>query len=274
MKVFPMVPSRLFAFFLCLLPLTVSAHEFWIAPVAYQVEHEQRLQAHFRNGEEFEGTTLSFFAQRSVRFEMHVAGQVTRLTPRSGDSPALDVAPPIRDGLVTVVHESLPSSVTYRDWEKFLKFAAHKDFPQAAADHAAAGWSQVKFRERYSRHVKSLIAVGDGKGRDVDTGMTTEFIALSNPYDADFTQEMKVLLRYLDQPRADAQVEVFDRAPDGAVTISLHRTDAQGQVTVPVTRGHEYLFDAVVLRPAPEAGMAEGATVWETYWAALTFFVP
>jgi hypothetical protein len=85
---------------------------------------------------------------------------------------------------------------------------------------------------------------------------------------------MTVELRYQGAPRVDAQVEVFDRAPDDTVTITLHRTDAAGLATVPVLAGHEYLFDAVVLRRAPDPGDDPNAPVWETLWAALTFAVP
>ncbi len=274
MKVVHMFLSRLLAILICALPVSVAAHEFWIEPETYQVEPGERLQAVFKNGQEFEGSSLSFFERSSARFEMYADGQVMALTPRSGDSPALDVDAPVTDGLVSVVHETTPSLLTYREWEKFLKFAAHKDFKTAAADHIAAGWSQEMFRERYTRHVKALFAVGSGQGDDAATGMETEFIALTNPYVAGFDNNMRVEVQYRGAPRADAQVEVFDRAPDNSVTISLFRTDAAGQVSVPVQNGHEYLFDAVVLRSIPAPVAEENPLVWETLWAALTFKVP
>ena len=39
---------------------------------------------------------------------------------------------------------------------------------------------------------------------------------------------------------------------------------------MPVTQGHSYLFDAVVLAPIRDSEEA----VWDTFWAALTFAVP
>ena len=270
-----MILSRLLPLVLAALPLAATAHEFWIEPLAYKVEAGERLQAHFRNGEEFKGTTLSYFDRSAARFEMIAGGAVTVLTPRSGDSPALDVPSPVADGLVVVVHETTPSRLTYREWPKFLKFAAHKDFADAEARHLAAGWPQENFRESYSRHVKALIAVGSGQGTDAATGMKTEFVALTNPYGTDFDNDMKVRLLADGAPRADAQVEVFDRAPDGSVTITLHRTDAAGEAAIPVQSGHDYLFDAVVLQAAAQNGdNAAQPILWETYWAALTFAVP
>jgi hypothetical protein len=110
--------------------------------------------------------------------------------------------------------------------------------------------------------------VGAGAGTDLRTGMATEFVALENPYD-DPGDTVRVQLWEGDSPRADAQVEIFDRAPDGITTIDTVRTDAAGIAEIPVRPGHSYLLDAVILREADTGG-----AVWRTLWAALTFAVP
>lgn len=250
-----------------------AAHEFWIAPEHYQVQSGDPMAATLRNGENFKGTSLAWFDRRFTRFEMVAGDRVIPVAGRMGDTPALQAKAP-EDGLLIVLHETTESTVTYRDWDKFMRFAAHKDFPDAAAIHEKMGWPRDLFREAYTRHAKALIAVGDGAGADRSFGLATEFIALTNPYDDTFDNNMRVQVTYQDAPRADAQVEVFARAPDGTVEVSLHRTDADGIAEVPVQSGHEYLFDAVVLRPSPRAGNSETAPLWETLWAALTFAVP
>lgn len=275
MKVFAMFLSRLLLVASCALPLTpAAAHEYWIEPQTYQVAPGDTIQADFKNGQNFVGTTLAYFDRSSTRFETVFDGEVNPVAARAGDSPALQLDALNADGLLVVVYETAPSTLTYKEWEKFLKFATHKDFPNAATDHIAKGWSQEKFKESYTRHAKALIGVGSGAGADAALGLATEFVALSNPYAAGFDGQMSVALRYQDQPRADAQIEVFDRSPDDSVAITLHRTDAMGEATIPVTPGHDYLFDAVVLRPAPDAADDPDAPVWETLWAALTFAVP
>ena len=125
------------------------------------------------------------------------------------------------------------------------------------------------FTERYSRHAKSLIAVGSGAGSDRESGLETEFVALENPYTFK-GDTLPVQLFYQQKPRAAAQVEIFERAPDDSVSITLTQTDTEGRADIPVKPGHTYLLDAVVLRPSdPETG-----AIWETLWAALTFAVP
>lgn len=269
-----MIFSRLFVALLLLTGQPALSHEFWIDPEKYQVLPGDDLVANLRNGQNFKGTALAWFDNRFTRFETVSDAGVTPVTGRIGDTPALQITAPATDGLLIILHETTPSSLTYREWEKFLAFAAHKDFQKAAADHDAAGWPRAGFRESYTRHAKSLVAVGAATGQDHAFGMATEFIALTNPYAPDFDGQMRVQVTYQDAPRAEAQIEVFDRAPDGEVAITLTRTDARGEATIPVSPGHTYLLDAVVLRPSAQAGTAERAPVWETLWAALTFAVP
>ena len=85
---------------------------------------------------------------------------------------------------------------------------------------------------------------------------------------------MPLQLFYQGTPRAGAQVEVFEKSPDGRVTITLLRTDPVGHVLIPVKPGHRYLIDSVVLR-RPSDELAENLELdWESLWAALTFAVP
>ena len=78
-------------------------------------------------------------------------------------------------------------------------------------------------------------------------------------------------LFYRDAPRENAQIEVFAKAPDGSVEVFTVRTDDDGKATVPVSTGHRYMLDAVVLR-VPETEDAD--IVWESLWANLTFQIP
>ncbi len=245
---------------------TASAHEFWIEPLQYQVDTGQKVQARFRNGEEFKGIDLPFFDRRSDRFAYRLNGTTTNLSPRIGDSPAFDVDG-LTDGLLIISHETTPSTLNYATWEEFQKFADHKAFADIRARHDARGLPSQDFLERYTRHAKSLVAIGDGAGSDKRFGLATEFVAAANPYTDDLYGFFPVVLYDADTPRPDAQIEMFEQAPDGTVTVSLHKTDAQGAANLPVKPGHTYLLDAVILRPAPD----DIRPVWDTLWAALTF---
>ncbi len=245
------------------------SHEFWIEPLRYQLQTGETIEARFRNGEEFEGTELGFFDRRSAQLQIAFSGRRVDLTPRNGDRPAIS-AQPLGTGLHVLVHETKTSTIRYKEWAKFAKFAKHKDFPDIKARHDARGLPDADFTEQYSRHAKALVAIGGHEGADTRFGLETEIVALSNPYDPNFNQKLGIQVFDQSATRPDAQIEVFEKAPDVTVTVTLTRTDSQGLAMIATKPGHDYLLDAVVLRPAPD----DAEHVWETYWAALTFSVP
>jgi len=199
---------------------------------------------------------------------------VAAIAGRMGDRPAIQLPPPLRDGLMILAHEAAPSTLSYREWAKFIKFVEHKDFKDAVPTHEARGWAKENFKETYTRHSKSLIAVGHGEGADRALGLETEFVALENPYLPEFDGTMDVALTYNGVPRPDAQIEVYARSADDTVTVTITRTDDQGHAAIPLEAGFEYLIDAVVLRPVTGATTVEDGPVWETLWASMTFAVP
>ena len=250
-----------------------AAHEFWISPETYAVPPAGSITAAFRVGENLKGSSYSYLDRRTARLGFVTPDGPAEVQARLGDRPALDAVPaPVEDGLVVIVHETVDMTLTYREWQKFINFVEHKDFAGALEAHAARGLPQEGFIESYRRFAKSLVAVGDGAGADAPTGMETEIVARANPYTDDLSEGIAVQVLYQGAPRADAQVELFEKSGD-SVEVTLHRTDAEGVALLPVKPGYEYLVDAVVLRDTGNNNAEEGP-VWHSLWASLTFAVP
>lgn len=249
----------------------LAAHEFWIDPTDFSVDEGTPLVADIRVGQDMKGSAYSYVPPNFRRFDIVMNGTVTPVEGRAGDRPALNMAAP-ESGLAVVVHVTKDYTLVYREWEKFVTFCTHKDFEWALAQHAERGLPQTDFRELYSRHAKSLIAVGDGAGADSETGLETEIVALANPYTDDLSGGFPVRVLYQGKPRTEAQVELFERAPDGTVEIRLFTTDEEGRALLDVKAGHAYLADHVVMRPLEAT--SETDPVWESLWASLTFEVP
>jgi len=264
---------RRLAFLIAFFAWPVSAHEFWIEPQTYQPAPDGMLVADIVNGEDFAGSKLAYIPQRFAHFLMFRNGAVAPVIGRVGDRPALNMDT-LGDGLHVAVYQTRYSTVNYANWAKFQRFVDHKDFGDVLARHRARGLPEDDFDEVYSRFSKSLIGAGTGAGSDLRTGLLTELVALTNPYTDDLSGGMKLQLFYQNAPRADVQVEIFAKAPDGGVTQSFYRTNAQGIATIPVQPGHAYMADAVVLREPDPQLAADTGSVWETLWANLTWAVP
>ena len=247
-------------------------HELWLEPVDYVVPTDGRLVADIVNGEEFDGNKLVYLPSRISRFEIYAAEEIQAVEMRAGDRPGLDVAP-VQDGLNVAVYQSTAARITYTELDKFNRFVEHKSLPAPASAPYPTSLPDGGIVEAYWRYSKTLFGVGDAVGIDQPTGMETEFVALTNPY-TDAVTAMTATLLYQGEPRPNAQVEIFDKAPDGSVEVSTMQTSDDGTVTVTVTAGHEYMLDAVVLRAAQLPEALEMNADYETHWANLTFAVP
>lgn len=264
---------RFLAFFLSLVAGPAVAHEFWIEPLAYQVAADGTLEADIVNGQEFSGAKQPFLPQRFANFVLFSGEDVARVRGRPGDIPALQ-QDAVAEGLNIAAYQSNNAMVDYENWEKFQTFVDHKDLGDVLSQHRARGLAEENFLEVYSRYSKSLFGVGNSEGEDRRVGLETELVALTNPYTDDLSNGVSVQLYYRENVRANEQIEVFEKAPNGAVSIALYRTDDQGIGTFPVKPGHRYMVDAVVLRQ-PSASLQERTgAVWQTLWANLTFAVP
>ncbi len=84
-----MTPQRFWsALAVALLPMALSAHEFWIEPEAYQVPSGGTMSASLRVGETFGGAAQSYLPRNFERFDTQCAGQLSKVPGRAGDRPA------------------------------------------------------------------------------------------------------------------------------------------------------------------------------------------
>jgi hypothetical protein len=253
-----------------LLAVPALAHEFWIEPLSTQVAPGAPLVADLRVGDDLAGAKHAYIPRNFRRFDLALDDQILPVPGRIGDRPALNMQV-AGEGLAVALHVTRDHQITYRDFDKFTRFCTRKGFADVVDQHVARGFETSEVRERYSRYAKALVGVGAGDGADRAFGLEVELVALANPYRDDLSAGMPVQLLYQGAPLPDAQIELFERAPDLTVRLQTLRTDAAGQVRLPVVPGHFYLVDHVVMRaldPETENGMQ-----WESLWASLTFGV-
>lgn len=259
-----------------------KSHELWISPDKYLISLGDPLTAHIRIGQKFEGPSFPFVEMNFTRFEISNGATGKPVEGRTGDSPALNQQAE-HSGLNILLYETTANSVTYTDFEKFKSFVTHKGFPELVTRHDERGLPQTGFKERYFRYAKSLVAVDSGVGSDTRLGLEIEIVALKNPYTDDLSDGLPLQIFYQGLPRANAQVEIFERVGTSIeknaeemsrdVEVAIYQTDSQGKVTIPVRKGREYLVDTVVIRPLdPTINDADSSNpaVWESLWASMT----
>lgn len=245
----------------------LSAHEFWIAPADYTLTPDQPLVAELRVGQDFTGDTFPYLPPRFVRFDLIAGDEVLPLPGRIGDDPALNVSE-LPEGLLVLAYVSTPSSVTYEDADTYASYLAQEGLEFAADRNAARGIDPVGMTERFTRHAKSLVAVGNAAGQDRRLGLKVEIVAGVNPYVDDISDGLPVQLFRDGDVFPEALLRILMRLPDGALREVRLTTDAEGRATVPTVPGATVLANVVALYEE------EGEAQWHSHWASLTFAVP
>lgn len=254
--------------------LPALAHEVWIEPVSWQIEVDETVSAHLLNGQELSGIQLSWDPKSIALAQSWTTGTSQDLDGRFGDVPAFS-ATANSEGLLSLVYQSEPKTLTYPDFETFTGFLDEKGWSGILEQHDARGLPKSQVKETYSRFAKTLIAVGDATGADAPRGMELELVALDNPYLAATDDALRFQLIYQGVPLPDNRVTLFERAPDGAVRLSHQQTDAEGIASFDTNRGHMYLVDSVVVRqPSRDMFIETRGALWESLWASLTFKQP
>jgi hypothetical protein len=136
----------------------VMSHEFWLEPLAYQIEPGRRLTAELINGELFAGDKVPFIPQRIVSYVVFAGDKSARVSMRVGDTPGLQQAA-LGEGLHVVAYQSIVATLDYPEWGKFQSFASHKDLGDLLKRHTARSLPASNFVEAYSRYSKTLIGV-------------------------------------------------------------------------------------------------------------------
>jgi uncharacterized GH25 family protein len=266
---------RIYMSVACLISTPAYSHELWLEGADYEIAINEKVVSDLKVGENFQGSTYSFFPDSFQRFDITLAGQVKPVEGRLGNRPAVDIDA-LGEGLNILVYQSNNMIVTYTEFEKFASFVEHKALENALSKHEELGFPKDKFREVYSRYAKSLIGVGNAKGADKAYGLETEIVALENPYTDNLDNGFDVKVLYQGKPRKNAQVEIYEKMANskGAAQVFTTTTNNEGIASINVKPGYVYQLDAVVIRQPAKELAEEKDAVWETLWANMTFGTP
>lgn len=160
---------------------------------------------------------------------------------------------------------------------EFHDYLVHDGVVDMIAEREAAGMTNEDVDERYSKHVKAIVQVGDGRSGEwaADLGYPVEFIPLRNPYELSVGDELEVRFLRAGEPVANQIVYAnheFNHAhnPEGghadAVTA---RTNDDGVATIQLVAGGRWNVRAIHMVETT----SEPDVDYESNWATLTFQV-
>ncbi|MDP5170614.1 MAG: DUF4198 domain-containing protein [Bacteroidia bacterium] len=156
--------------------------------------------------------------------------------------------------------------------EDFFNYLEHEGLTEVISDRRTRGIANQVANEKYSKHVKAILQVGESRTDNFSTrlGYPIEFIPLTNPYSLSPGDMMSFKLLYLGEPLGNQTVHVSsrkNREEKGKEETTL-RTNANGEVSFPISNvGYWYIATIHMLESKEEN------FDYESNWATLTFEV-
>lgn len=254
---------------------TLDAHDLFLKPENFFVAPNKSVRVDVLNGT---FTTSEGAVVRDRLRDLAVAGPNGVDHPSTESWIAADKTSrwqlPVGKSGTYVLGASLLPRALKLDAKEFNSYLEEDGLPEVLADRRAKGELDKPARERYSKHVKSLIQVGSSIGGQTDIvfGYPAELVPLTNPYSIKPGGILRVRAM-LDGKRIPNQIVLSGgRNKSGAVIPEQSvRTDSAGVARIPLrASGTWYIKFISMRRIDPAAG---DSVDFESKWATLTFAV-
>jgi uncharacterized GH25 family protein len=260
------VSTPLVLIFLVALGATeAAAHYTFILPQVFRVTAGETLTIGFHSGDGFpeSAAILKRLQEPTIRTERG-AIKLGGLKEDGKRLVASTVVPTSSHIIVTALN---PPAVEQMKPDSFEKYLEEEGLGHIVRARAARGESGAPGRERYSMYAKAVLATGTpGDGYRSVAGLALEIIPEKDPYRLQSGEMLPVRVLFRGKPAADLQLTAASTA-EGFKTRVVGTTDAEGRVTVPVSRGQWRLHTILMER------VTEAEIDWESTWTTLTFEV-
>ena len=161
--------------------------------------------------------------------------------------------------------------------EDFNAYLEHDGVLDVLDDREEAGTLDDEATERYSKHVKALVQVGDARSDDFSTALDypIEFIPLQNPYELGVGDALDVRLLRDGEPVADQLVYAGYEGQHAHADTGEHvhttpvstRTNAEGVARIPLSAAGKWFIRTIHMVETT----SEPDVDYESNWATLTF---
>lgn len=245
-------------------------HDMFVKPARYFVEEHAEVLVRILNGT-FSRSENSIDRVRVQDISVVSPAGHERLDTASWSATGDTSTFRLRTGATGtyVVGASTKPSVIPLDAKAFNTYLRDEGIPDVLDARRKSGDLQKAARERYSKHVKALVQVGQTRTAHFGTalGYPAELVPLDNPYALAVGDTLRVHTLVDGTPAANQYVLFGGRTPKGGRLVQRHvRSDSAGVAHIPLRqRGIWYLKFINMARVATDS------VDYESRWATLTF---
>jgi uncharacterized GH25 family protein len=260
-----------FAFTLLILASIVSltAHEFWLAPQQFFFKKTEIANIRFNVGEGFKGDNWKGNNTKAVILE-HIAPDEKVIDIRHqlgnavGDSLTLSLK---TEGTQMIVFNSTNSFITL-DAKKFDEYLTEDGLGYIRAARKKYGEENKPSNEYYQRSVKTIIQVGEKLSTvcTKPTSLPLDIIPQVNPYQKNNTPTISFTILFKKKPLKNSLLKYWVKPHNGKVMMEDVKTNNEGVVIVPKKMGI-IMLSGVYMERVEKDPKAQ----WQSYWGSCTF---
>jgi len=244
---------------------SVLAHETWMMPSTFFAKLGEETRLDMSSGMSFPRLESPILAERVAQAAYRLGQDVVDVTGLKTAKKSLVLRQSFtKEGVATIWMDLKPKEIKLRD-EEVAEYLDEIDATQDTRSIWAGQKGRVAWKEMYTKHAKTFVAVGDATkdaSWGVSTGAALEIVPKANPCAIVVGQDFTVELQTNTEPLPGLPVGLLI---EGAKDRVFRTTNAGGRATFPIgTEGRAMLF-AVRLLPA------EDGKSWTSDFCTMTF---
>ena len=258
-----------------------QAHEYWFEPLVTPLAAGDTARLDIRVGEFFVGEAMGFGAAQTVAFRQYSAAGVkdlrSLLPPPSRGAVATLNLPLPAPGSYLLAFDSQPSQISLPAGT-FHAYLHDEGLDFIKTQREAAGNADKPGRERYRRHIKTLLKAGSAANvvpaaaatpdmtYATRTGQRLEIVPLNDPLLMRRGDALGLQVLFDNQPLAGALLKAWHRQSSQTLIIRAITT-ADGKATVNLPYEGGWMVSVVHMVPAVGAKDLD----WDSLWGNLSF---
>ena len=250
-----------------------TAHDMFVKPEKFRVSENSEVLVRLLNGT-FSKSENSIARARVLDLAVVTPGGRTTLDTTTwnvaGDTSTMQVR---TGGAGTyVIGVSTRTNIIALAAKEFNGYLASDGIPDVLAARRRAGELDRPARERYAKHVKALLQVGQARSDSYGTvlGYPAEVVPLENPYDLRVGSTLRVRAVVDGKPVANQFVQYGGRTARGArIEQRSVRTGADGVARFPLRQAGVWYIKFIHMTRLQNDPDAD----YESKWATATFDV-
>lgn len=249
-----------------------QAHEFWMTPDRFSPPVNAPVALSLWVGENFVGDPVGFGRPMAASLRWYSQSGEVQLTPQlpnNLDQGSVAMAFD-RAGTQLIALDTQPFTIELPA-DKFTAYLREEGLERVIAQRETSGQGAQPGRERYRRHVKTLLSVGGKTDASfaVRTAQALEIVPLANPQVLKAGGALALQVLFKGAPLQGALVKVWNQRGQ-QLNVLRTRTDAAGKSSTTLPWGGVWMVSVVHMVPTTD-GQGQD---WDSHWGNLTFEMP